>query len=202
MEHDRQIRFLIPPFVLIFSILIGAYFGGYDLLNVFEKGYDVNALLIFFAGSASVIAMGFIISSISIIILRLISFLFGRYTYEAALDEETLKRIWGKINTTIPFDIAKILFVAATYNHDKLSPRIHEWIMRRWNSFHISFHSFVSLLLSHLLGAIFRINESLCWLIVTATLCGIFLINAIISWKETMGMVEFQSHCLLNKNNR
>lgn len=194
MDQDRQIRFLIPPIIFILSLLWGAYLCDKNVFSLLESEFGKNIIGLFAAGLITVIGIGYIIGTISTNLLRLIFFIIDEPTYEADLPTETLTRIWVKLNTNLAKEPKHILYAAATYDHELLPESIHKWIVRRWNSFNISIHSIVALFLSHIIAFRFSFVQNREWLITDLILAILFLISAICSWRETMGMINFQSY--------
>ena len=194
MDQERQIRFLIPPFVFILSLLWGAHLAGIDLRPLFGVDAIKSILGILAVGAVTAIAVGFIISTISVNILRVIFCLFKKPAYEATLTDETLRRIWLQIKTKLPFDRNLALFAASTFDHELFSDGIHYWLMRRWSSFNISFHCCVALALSDAIAPFLPISQSYFWGITSIVLGLFFLLNAICAWRETMHMLDFQSY--------
>ena len=69
MDQDRQIRFAIPPFFLLASLLWGAHLGGRDLTPILKPDTAKEVLGLLGAAVVAIIPMGFRISSLSIILL-------------------------------------------------------------------------------------------------------------------------------------
>jgi hypothetical protein len=194
MDQDRQIRFLIPPLIFILSLLWGCHQAGYNLTNILGTDSLKSILGLLAAGAVTAIALGFIIGAVSIIILRYSFKIFKKPTYEIVVSKDSLNRIWPQLKTTLAVDNSKILFGGVTFDHELISDGIHSWLTRRWSAFNISVNSSVALLLSHLVAFFIPINQSYTWGF-TSVLIGIcFILNAIAAWKETMGMIEFQSY--------
>jgi hypothetical protein len=119
----------------------------------------------------------------------------GAPTYEARLSDSTFERICKRLDTDQAKDKKLTLYVAATFDHELLAPGVHTWLLRRWNSFNVSAHSIVALLLAHIVFApIFSIPQVRNWWESTAALVAVLFINAFCAWRETMNMIEFQSH--------
>ena len=199
MEQDRTLRFLIPPFVLLFSLLLGARIDlNICLLNILKcvpAGAVASIIAIVASGGVVVIAMGFLISAISIGALR---FFFRRIKgidFEAHISPkyyEVLQKVLGS-----PTKISKNneLYPIATYDHYIIHKDIHDWVQRRWNSFITSTNCATALLCSHLLGWFFGVAQSLVWWLITLLLVIILSYNASRAWKQTMEMLEFQLSC-------
>lgn len=189
MDPDRQIRFAIPPFFLLASLLWGAHLSGRNLSPIFkpETAKEVFGLLA--AGAVAIVPMGFLISILSVTLLRVLAAIAGSPTYEAVLSKSTLERIWGQLQSTLAIDKKLTHYAATTFDHELLAPG-----MRRWNSFNVATHSIVALGLAHLVAPIFSINQLCAWWISTLALVALLLVTALNAWRETMKMIEFQSY--------
>jgi len=194
MDQNRQIRFLIPPFFLFASLLLGAHLDPeINLIPFFTPTSTKSVLGVIAAGAVMVIPIGFFIGTLSVTILRIGFAIFSK-EYEAVLSPETVKRIWNNLNVNIDYNEKFFLYAVATFDHELLPSQTHEWIVRRWNSFNIAVHSCTALILAHLVGRFVGINQDIVWLVVTVILIIVFAVNAAVSWRHTMEMIEFQSH--------
>lgn len=204
MDQDRAIRFAIPPFFLFASLLWGAHLGGCDLSawllstgNVTIEKLDIakELLGLLAATAVAIVPVGFLISSLSVFLLRFIALIARKPTYEAVLDNHTLQRIWNQLYThPQAVNRSQTLYGVATFDHELLKAGIHTWLLRRWNSFNVAAHSIVALVLAHVVAPIFSIPQTFKWGLSTVVLVLILFINALQAWRETMGMIEFQSH--------
>jgi hypothetical protein len=88
------------------------------------------------------------------------------------------------------------LFLAATFDHDRLPKPIHTWLLRRWNAFNISSSSIVALGLALLLGRRLGIQVWPEWFWTSIALGTVFGGTAAWAWRDTMGMIEFQARRL------
>jgi hypothetical protein len=194
MDQDRAIRFAIPPFFLFASLLWGAHLGGCDLSFIFKLDVAKELLGLLAAAAVAVVPIGFLIGTISVILLRLLAWITGAPTYEAKLSDSTLDRIWRQLGSTHPKDKKLTLYASTTFDHELVDKGIHTWLLRRWNAFHLATHSIVALLLAHLFAPVFSIAQVWTWWVSTAGLIAILFVNALCSWRETMKMIEFQSY--------
>ena len=194
MDQDRQIRFLIPPMIFILSLLLGYYQTVNNFSQLPKNNSIENILGLLAAGAVIVIALGFIIGTLSIIILRCFFHVFKKSTYEIVISDDTLNRIWKQLKTTLKIDKTMILYAGVTFDHELLSDGIHNWLARRWNAFNISINSCVALLLAHIVAFIINVNQSYTWGFTSIILGICFLLNAISAWKDTMLMIDFQSY--------
>jgi hypothetical protein len=194
MDQVRQIRLAIPPFFLLASLLWGAYLGRFDLPPILKPGTAKEALGLLAAAAVAILPAGYLISTISVMLLRGLFAMCGKPTYETVLDDATLDRIWSKLRSGQPKDAKLILYAAATFNHELLAPGIHTWILRRWNSFNVAAHSIVALALAHALAPFISIPQGCWWWATTGVLIALLGWTAVIAWRETMRMIKFQSH--------
>src|SRR6266566_3735207 len=100
MDQDRKIRFAIPPFFLIASLLWGAHLGSRDLSQIFKRE-TAKMLGLLAATTVVIVPVGFLISTISVtLLLRGLALIAGTPTYEAVLSDSTLERVWGHLQST------------------------------------------------------------------------------------------------------
>src|SRR3990172_4289228 len=105
MDPLRQLRFLVPPFFLVASLLVGAHLGGVLDLSILKseaiaKNITGIIALVIAIATATVLPLGFLITTISVNLLRLIariSYRFNPRYYEAVLSDESWDRIWKKL---------------------------------------------------------------------------------------------------------
>jgi len=214
MDQARQIRFLIPPLLLFTSFLWGLYLDSCrdfsDFLPTDWSTKEVGGIIgIITGGSIFVVALGFIIGTVSIVISRLFVVICPLWLlqvilgfpparvrhYEAVVSEQGLRAIWNQLRINLAFDVRQTFYAVVTFDHDLLRGQaqgIHEWLLRRWTSFNISIHSSIGLVFLLACGIWFLGWEWKWWL--PNLIAVIFLIvNGIISWRETMRMIFFQS---------
>jgi uncharacterized membrane protein len=194
MDQQRQIRFLIPPFLLFSSLLWGLQLSSPERAAAFLSSSSATAVLgLLAAGAAALVPTGYVIGTMAISILRATFCLLGRSSYEAVLPEGALKRIWPKLKSSREVRKSDTLYAVATFDHEIIPPPIHEWIVRRWNSFNVSVHSCVALLLAHAVAPFLAVAQTGAWWGTTAFFIMLFGLNAVSAWKDTMRMIEFQS---------
>lgn len=194
MDENRRFRFLIPPFFLVASLIWGAYLADVDLQDR-VKGYSTETIIALAAAvGASAIPVGFLLTSISVLILRGVFGVWGGSTYEAKLPRGFLDRIWPLLKSSLSPHKKWTLYAAATFDHELLSPGIHEWLLRRWTSFNISVHSIVAIALSHLIGRLLQIRQTPEWKLTSAAVLVVLALNAVVAWRHTMKMLDFQSY--------
>jgi len=192
--NGHEPRFAIPPFFLLASLLWGAYLGGLDLSPVFKPDTAKEVLALLAAAAVAVVPMGYLISTLSVALLRGLVAIAKKPTYEAVLSGTTLDRIWSQLQSAQARDEKLTLYAAATFDHELLTSGIHTWLLRRWNSFNVAAHSIVALVLAHAVAPIFSIPQVCAWWVSTLVLVGLLVFTALNAWRETMAMIKFQSY--------
>jgi hypothetical protein len=193
MDQDRVIRFAIPPFFFFASLLWGAYLGGRDLGFILNPEVNKEIVGILSLAAAALLPIGFMISALSINGMRFIFWCRGKPTYEAVLDQETLSRLWKRLQLPGKADEKKTLYVAATFDHECLQEGVHLWLFRRWQSMNLALHSSVALVLAHLFARVFQVPQTWFWGISTVFLVVLFGFNCWKAWSEVMEMLRFQA---------
>jgi hypothetical protein len=194
MDQDRQIRLAIPPFFLLASLLWGAHLGGLDLSPVLKPDTAKEVLGFLAAAAVAILPVGFLISTISVTLLGVVAAICRKPTYEAVLDPATLRRIWDKLQSKQPESAELVLYAAATFDHELLPAGIHTWLLRRWNHFNVAVHSIVALALAHAVAPVVSIPQGWAWFTTSAISISLLSWTGFKAWRQTMGMIEFQSH--------
>lgn len=213
LDAERQIRFLYPPVFFVASLFPGVRLddqikiqGVFKTLivqsskdlGIVDWGTPVVALVTA-GGLVATIAMGFLISSVTVLALRSASIGLTAVkwcrsgSYEAVLlpNAKDIRKRLEIPTTSIPQN-ADALFLSATLDHELIPRPIHDWLFRRWNMFYLYAHSATALLLALGVGAVLGI-VSLWWTILTAVVVGGFIRLAWWSWTDSMGMLLFQA---------
>lgn len=193
MDDIRRIRFFIPPFIFFLSLFWGGYLSEPTPPWITEYKTE-NLLGLVAALGVSAIPLGFLISTISIFILRLLSHLLRRRTYEVSVDDDTRQRIRNRLGQVPELDRNWEFYEIASFDHGLLPNGVNRWIARRWTTFNVSAHSCVAVLIAYVLAPLLSISWSWGWSLSTAVVIVMLYINARISYRETMRMIEFQSH--------
>ena len=184
MDEQRQIRFLYPPFFLIGSLLWGVYLDPTtklgDLLAFIPSGIQwPQAITLLVGGSVLVIALGFLIGTLSLSLLRLLFFVFSLcrdhwYHFEASVSSECLAKIWPILHLPAQPDQSNMFRAVVTFDHEMLSRPVHDWLRRRWSGFLISTHSAVALLLALILGWRLPMRVTSEWVLTSCALVLLF----------------------------
>lgn len=184
---------VIPPFFLLASLFVGAQLGDVDLSLILKPDTTKELFGVLAATVVLVLPLGFLISSISVVLLSGIAKACQKVTYEAVLSEAVLECIWDNCGRTDQKQTDLTLYATATFDHEILSDGIHQWLRRRWNHFNVAAHSVVALLLAHLVAYWISISQCCQWWTLTGAVCLVFVVTGSMAWRQTMCMVEFQS---------
>ena len=238
MDEQRKIRWLIPPFLFLGSLVWGIASGGVSmpklpqpLLSLFQSttqpangGHwgpeNVIAILgLVAAGGGFLLASGYVFTTITICLLQ--AFFYIRAwilelgsgpprsrNHEVELSKEArdaLCRGFALPDSVLTESDLRHsrkyeLSAGATFDHQFLGKnrkRINQWLVRRWNGFHVNATSTCALLLSILAGCAlngWRFGAAKCWWwwFLPGALAGLCLLTAIRAWRSTMMMIEFQ----------
>jgi hypothetical protein len=192
MDPDRQIRFAIPPFFLFFSILVGVFLSNNPLRDWLTSVEGPRLLAVGTAIAASTLPVGFVISSITFLLLRLCFLPTGR-SFETFISPVALMAVWPSLKTTLQCEQKWHFESVVTLDHELLSSGMHSWIMRRWNAFLISTQACVALSLAHVVAQALSLEQPCLWFVGSLCIGGILALNAIVAWRGTMKMLEFQA---------
>ena len=160
MEHNRQLRFLIPPLVFFAALALGAAIDpNLHLLSLFSgtgAGKDSTQILaVVLAGGVAVVALGFMISGVAILLLRVVFFIpwllrISPGGYEVSVPRHALPAMWSALGCAGTPVTRDMLPTVAAYSHSKLKPELNDWTGRRWNVFMVSVNCVVAIGLAHL----------------------------------------------------
>ena len=101
------------------------------------------------------------------------------------------------VNTEVPDEVqtaANKISAALSFDHEILHERVHAAAVRLWNAFNIAAASCIALILAPLVGLALHIKWTWAWLVLTGCLLVLFIWVAAVTWKDHMGLLEFQSH--------
>jgi hypothetical protein len=197
MEKERQIRFLYPPLMLFGSLLLGLFFNENNSLEGLICSIEIfktqELILAILGGGAITLLLGYVIGTITILFLRLI-FINNGGAYEVN-DKQDFEDI-GESILEYPKDKIKRkerLYAFVTYDHHFLPKDIHEWVQKRWSTFHTASNITTSLILSIAIGISLGIQICASWIVIVLVLAGIFIFHAHRARNETINMVMFQT---------
>ena len=198
MDQVRQIRYLVAPFFFFASLLWGYYLSKGQLPTfshatntagntVFEIAPLVTLIV------ASFFPIGFLIGALShLLVLGFFKLWTGRYS-EVFLRDAAFRRVWKDSGLRHSPHRRFEFYASATFDHEILHDRVHQWIMRVWSAFVISTHSAIALFVALLLGLWPKIGWTWQWVVSTLIACIVLLLNARVTWRRCIEMIEFQS---------
>ena len=192
MDPDRQIRLLIPPFFFFASILMGTLLTDNSIRQWASSASGEQLVAAGGAIVASLLPVGFVISSVTHLLLRAV-FLPTGHSFETNLSSDALLAMWPKLGTALPMERGRTFSAAITLDHELLSPGMHSWIRRTWNVFLISAQGCMALVLVHVLAYQLRLEQPTRWLMGSSFLFLVLALNAVLTWRRTMDMLEFQA---------
>jgi hypothetical protein len=204
MDQTRQIRFLIPPFILYGSLLWGLYCsdpthqGWWSLIENSETILPYLSI-----AAASVLPLGFVIGTISILVLKG-GFAFSNHTYETCVSIKCLGQMTGQVGKHWDEEAFKKLsrcekklvehLTEVTFNHGVLKkewPGVHTWLVRRWNAFNVSAHSICALAVALIAGRVLGLCLSWQWWWPSIVIGAALFLTGREAWRETMAMIAF-----------
>jgi len=187
MDEQRRIRHLYPPVYLAAALLWAWHRSQIETARFYRHGWRETlrplqeaigpdgwpqALTLLVAGGALVLSAGFVIGTLSFLLLRGASWcvrLGARkkskksWRLEAVMSEKGQRRVLrhhfglrGTLRERGPF-------LVAAFDHQRIGPGLRAWIDRRWNAFHLNAHSATALLLAMALVPFFGFGPDGVW---------------------------------------
>ncbi len=206
MDAERQIRWLIAPFFFYCNLILGAWLSDCCFVQRILCMEAETTTAVIALGIAMTLPLGYFLGSVSIVILKGLFWLcnLGKNNpnrYDACFEMETWTKIEEKLHITNSSVTKKnSLFAAASFDHGTIVEGVHKWIARRWNAFNTAMNCAVAIIASFISIPLF---DSICfswsWLITCILTLWVLGCLAFVAWKETMGMIEFQTKIDLKK---
>lgn len=195
MDEGRNVRFLIPPFFFLLSVFLAAHFSDVDVIAMLQPLTPQQILAVATGIGAATIPMGYLLTSISILLLNGLARFCGARYYEAHLSsEEVLNLVSKEIKAAKPVDRTLELYAVATYDHAILPKQVHQWIQRRWNAFNIAAHSCTAIVLAQpAVLLVPKIHYTVSFAFSGAGMFAVLGINGYVAWRQVMRMIEFQT---------
>lgn len=196
MDQARITRFITPSTFFLASLFFGAWVDDPNWLNVFNGLSSGTAALIAGATATALFPIGFVITAVFTIVLRITFRMFGK-TYQISLSKDALKKIWIALNLTddLKATRANKVYAGLTFDHEILHESVHAAVVRLWNAFNIAAASCTALILALLIGRFaLNIRWTYAWKGLSGCLLLLFISVAVVTWRDTMGLLEFQSH--------
>ena len=202
MDKARITRFITPSTFFLASLFFGAWFDNPCWLKEFKDLPPGTVAMIAGATATILFPLGFIITAVFTMFLRFMSFLISKIfkkplTYQVSLSEKAWEEVWKALN--LKNDVKKTranrLYAAITFDHGILNEGVHAAAVRLWSAFNIAGASCTALFLALLVGHwLFTIRWTWTWIGLTGCLLLLFFSVVVVTWKEHMGLIEFQSH--------
>jgi hypothetical protein len=193
MDAERQLRFAVAPFFLFGSLLAGAMLADVVTPNTpAELGSEV---LVAIAGIAlgSTLPIGFLIGSVTQFALWIVFRIAGRTTHEAVFDSVTETAVFEAAGNGDAGNRRSVLYAAVVFDHEIMPQGLHQWIMRRWTAFNISVNSLSACALALLIGPLVGVPFTRLWVLASLVVCLPLAFQAVMSWRQTMGMFRFHA---------
>jgi hypothetical protein len=203
MEFKRELRFLIPSFVFFATLLWGAVLDpSSELLERLaptssESKAVAQLVPLILAGGIAVVAMGFLISVIAILALRLIwliPWIKGPGGYEANVSREAFPSLWKSVvRKGNPIEDDMLLAVAA-FDHGRIQAGLHDWVARRWNTFMVCMNCIVAIGLAHfaaLCSSLLAVPHTIPWIVMDLGLSVALAVNGFVARHQALGMLSF-----------
>lgn len=197
MDNERQIRFLYPPLLVVLYFLLGWLSdcqGRQELECLVKELTELGALYGLFASGSVILVVGFVLGTVTYLLLRLFARVLDSETHEIPCDTEMREAIWRATGSDTGLPKNDYLLMAGVWiDFVHCKDGVHEWIVRRWNAFNTSANIVVGVVIVLPWGsAIWRERDiPPIWYCLGFFLIGGFLINALIAYSETMRMIRF-----------
>lgn len=145
MDKDRQIRFLYAPIVVGLYLLWGwlSVPAGQHALCIAlhwlkEMGPAAGAVVTAALGGSLTLAIGFLLGTMSYLLLRVCFCLDAMPTHEIPPWPHARKAIWWASGLSHRNPSGLDIHMAAVWLDFEDAPvGVHEWIVRRWNAFNV-----------------------------------------------------------------
>lgn len=143
MDKISDLKFIVPPTLFLgFIFIINPYF----FLCLFE---NFDSTLTIFAGTSIILALGFIISSLTCFIINI-----SGHPYKEYERKEYLKRIFRIDEDDISRELAE------WKKEGEKNDFVQKQILKKWEMAMVNFNSFIALLFSFLFGlCLYRYNS-------------------------------------------
>jgi hypothetical protein len=195
VDDVRQIRFIYPPLLLATALAIALWIDPADNLHdIPERLYGQDPLggvVSIALGSGVLLALGYVIGTIPIFVLRTYARIAGVPSYEAVLSPQYQAAARSKTGMTQePHCPEALPYIAAALCHGELEGHLHSWIERRWNAMNLATHSATGLTVAWLIVHCGHIAAGSLWNAVVPVLVVTFVAMARYTWLDVRGMAD------------
>lgn len=199
MDTALQIRFITPAFFFVGILVLGFLFDTPPSLESFKDLQPAPVAAIIGALLAAMFPLGFVITGVTTIVLRALFWVSGRRNYQISLSGAAWLNIWHalKLNDNVTHTRTNRLYAAITFDHEILHEGVHASSVRLWSAFNIASNSITALILASFVNHLWlHIRWTEGWIGIIVFLLVVFILVAVVTWREHMGLLELQSHRL------
>jgi hypothetical protein len=199
MEAERRWRFVIPPAVLFASISWGATIDpvnkGRELFTALRAEDRIVPLVIgAFAGGVLVVAIGYILSTVTISVLSLI-WRRQHGGYEAGVGSVAEHAIWnvlfGSAGTKMSSQSETVFNALVVYDHWLIPKDLHAWIQRRWQSIMLASNTATAVIVAPVVGIALDIRPTWPWVVASAAVAFLLMVSAARARRQTFNLILF-----------
>lgn len=151
---------------------------------------DLGAgLLTAIAGAGALLSAGYVIGTIPVLVLRMLTRFFELRHPEAVLSPEFEAKVWLRLGG-VPSGMREHFrpFLAAAFDHGLVGNGHRLWLERRWNAFNLGTHSATALALSLVLIHGCKVHPGAMWYCVVVVTMFMFLGAARNAWCDVRAM--------------
>lgn len=191
MNEPRSFRFAIAPFVYGLWMALSFVFNKsatFDSVSAeFAKRQPGEVTAVAALAVVSALPLGFLISTVTVTMLRILSFVSNRH-YEAAC--VTIDAVPGESKGDRR---QRLVFQTATLTFRDLPAGLRDWVVRRWDAFKAWANSATGVLLAWATIGLFRDDMGPAWHAATALAAILLGTNSWFAWRQTMGLLEYHA---------
>ena len=199
MDTALQARFITPAFFFVGILVLGFLFDTPPSLASFKDLLPAPVVAVIGALLAGMFPLGFVITGVTTAVLRAVFWVSGRQNYQISLSDAAWRNVWHalRLDEDVTHTKSNKLFAAITFDHELLSEGVHASSVRLWTAFNIASNSATALILAILVNCLWlHIRWTQGWIAIIVFLEVLFVTVAVVTWREHMGLLEFQSHRL------
>ena len=196
MDENRTIRFVTPTFFFFGSLLFGAWRTFPNFFDALKTLTPAQVAAITAAGVAAMFPVGFIITGISVLLLRSWFRLCSTHSYQIRLSDDAWKKVWADLGLPEHIQRSRLNEVSAavTFDHEILKVGTHDAAVRLWSAFNISLNSCTALLAAIVVGLFAGFHLRCEWVVGSGLLIALFVASAVTTWRDHMAFLELQCH--------